>query len=206
MNGHSRFAGPRLRHVPTLFVCLLLFSGGGCSKEKLADIATKVKDKGTDLVKESKKMTDSLVEGPVIPEAETGNVSIQTTPQAIEIDQAIARLYVVGDGRKHSLQITSYPPGADKTGSPAIFIQATTDIETIPLLAGKSIPCNVFLEAQGGVIARNPVGKPVDITFGSVNFETNTVTATLPACMLMQADNQPLSVGGGEILAVVQEG
>ena len=89
-----------------------LFCFSGCSKEKLTDLANTVQSQGENLVKESKKMTDSLVETAKEQLPETGKITIRT-PEPIEIEQAVVKLHVVGDGRKHSLQITSYPSGAE---------------------------------------------------------------------------------------------
>jgi hypothetical protein len=187
----------------TLVICLAI--SPGCSKKKLEDIANQVQAKGKDLVKESKKMTDSLVKEAEAVLPESGNMTIQT-PETIEIDQAVIKMHVVGDGRMNSLQITSYPPGTEYPPAPAVFLQATTAIETVALLAGKSVPCNFFIDRQSGAaIARNEIGQPVSVTFGSMNMQEKTITATIEACRLVGSDNEPLVIGGGKILAVVQE-
>lgn len=186
-----------------LVACVCVLSG--CSKKKMAEIAGQVQTAGEGLVAESKKMTDSLVETAKDQLPETGSMTIQT-PEPLQIDQAIIKLHVIGDGRKHSLQITSYPPGADRTPSPAVFLQGSTDIETVALLAGKSVACNFFIEPKSGAaIARNEIGSPVSVTFGSMNMQDNTITATIDACTLVGSDDKPLAIGGGQILAVVEE-
>ena len=167
-------------------------------------MAEKVQKQGEGLVEESKKMTDSLVETAKEQLPETGSITIQTA-EPVVLDQAVAKIHVVGDGRMNSLQITSYPPGEERVSAPAVFIQATTGIETVALAAGKSIPCNVFLEPKvGAAIARNEIGKPVSVTFGSMNMQEKTITASIAACTLIGSDGESVSVAGGEILAVVE--
>ena len=184
-------------------ICMLMMAG--CSKEKLQDFADTVQKEGESLVIESKKMTDSLVETAKEQLPETGKMTIQT-PEPIQLDRAVVKLHSIGDGRKNSLQITSYDPGAARVSAPAVFIHSTTDVQTVALAAGQSIPCNLFVELKPGTpIARNPIGKPVAVTFGSMNMKEKTITATISPCTLVGSDNQPVSIGGGDILAVVLE-
>ncbi|MCO8124381.1 hypothetical protein NHH03_21760 [Stieleria sp. TO1_6] len=176
----------------------------GCSKEKLTQIANSVQQQGEQFVIESKKMTDSLVETPEEPPAETGKITIGTD-KPLEIDQAVAIMHDVGDGRQNSLQITSYPPDSQHPSAPAVFLHATTDVQTIALLGGQSIQCNLFIEPKSGAaIARNEIGRPVTVTFGSMNMEQQTITASIEPCVLIGSDNQPMNISGGQILAVVQ--
>ncbi|QEF98473.1 hypothetical protein Mal15_25250 [Stieleria maiorica] len=197
----SRWRHRRARWL-ALAICLVALPA--CSKEKLKELADTVQKEGESLVKESKKMTDALVETAEEPLAETGKILLKT-PEPLEIDQAVVKVHVVGDGRKHSLQITSYPPGAERTPAPAVFLHATTDVETVALLAGKSLPCNMFVEPRAGApIARNPIGHPVSVTFESMNMQEKTITATIDACTLIDSNDQPLAIAGGEILAVVE--
>lgn len=168
-------------------------------------MADKVQATGEDLVKESRKITDSLVETAKEQLPETGSMTIQT-PEPLELDQAIVRLHVIGDGRKNSLQITSYSPDAKQPPAPAVFLQGSTEIETVALLAGKSVACNFFIETKSGAaIARNEVGRPVAVTFGSMNMQEQTITATIAACTLVGSDDKPLAIGDSQILAVVEE-
>ncbi|QDV45650.1 hypothetical protein Enr13x_55290 [Stieleria neptunia] len=184
-----------------LLLCLPALSA--CSKDKLKELADTVQKEGTNLVKESKKMTDALVEPAKEELPETGRMVIKTA-EPIEIDQAVVTMHVVGDGRKNSLQITSYPPGAERASAPAVFLHGTTTVETVALLAGKSLSCNLFVEPKAGApIARNEVGRPVSVTFGSMNMQEKTMVATIEPCTLIGSDDQPLEIGGGEILAVV---
>lgn len=198
--------GPRRRGTASSFVCAVaLIALSGCSKEKLKDLADTVQKEGENFVIESKKMTDSLVETAKEQLPETGNITIKTA-EPIEIERAIVKMHVVGDGRKNSLQITSYPLDSQYTPAPALFIQSTTAIETVALLGGKSVPCNLFVEPKSGSpIARNPIGEPVSVTFGSMNMQEKTITATVDACTLVGSDDQPLTIDGIEILAVVAE-
>ncbi|MCA9139640.1 MAG: hypothetical protein KDB00_22860, partial [Planctomycetales bacterium] len=184
------------------FFCLISISG--CSKEKLSDIANKVQTQGESLVKESKKMTDALVETAKEPLNASGHMTIKSA-EPIEINKAVVKMHVIGDGRKNSLQITSYSPGVAHTSVPAVFIHSTTSIESVALLAGKSVPCNVFIEPKSGApIARNEVGRPVAVTFGSMNMQDKTITATIEPCTLIGSDDQPLKIDGGDIVAFVE--
>ncbi|MDV6034327.1 MAG: hypothetical protein F9B45_30380 [Phycisphaera sp. RhM] len=207
--GSTRVANPIVscgpaRRVPLLLLLLCVPALSGCSKEKLKDLADTVQTEGKNLVKESKKMTDALVETAKEELPETGRMVIQTA-EPIEIDQAVVTMHVVGDGRENSLQITSYPPGAERTSAPAVFLHCTTTVETVALLAGKSLPCNLFIEPKpGAAIARNEIGRPVSVTFGSMNMQEKTMAATIEPCTLIGSDDQPLQIAGGEILAVVE--
>lgn len=196
---------PRVRSRGPTILLVLAIVLSGCSKEDLNDIANQVQTQGENLVKESKKMTDSLVETAKEQLPESGNMLIKLD-QPLQLDQAVIKLHVVGDGRKNSMQITSYTPGEQYLSAPAVFIHATTSIETVALLGGKSIPCNLYVEpGAGSAIARNKVGSPVSLTFGSMNMQEKTITATIEACTLIGSDDQPVAVAGGDILAVVQE-
>ncbi len=149
-------------------------------------------------------MTDALVEPAEEPLPETGKLLIKMD-EPLEIDHAVVKMHVVGDGRKNSLQITSYPPGVEHTPAPAVFLHATTEVETVALLAGKSLPCNLFVEPRAGApIARSEIGHPVSVTFGSMNMQEKTITATIDTCTLIDSNDQPLALAGGEILAVVE--
>lgn len=205
----------RRRRDPLIAVLLGLLLLGGCSKEDLenaansakqaaSDVAEKGLAEGKKIVSKSKEVTDSLVEKAeeVLPAA--GKIKLATEPTPIETDRGVIVMYTVGDGRKNSVQITSYEPGAASVGSTAVFIHATTDIETVALLGGKTIPCNVFVESAG-VVSRNVFGRPIDISFDTINAEENTISATMPACMLLGSNNKPLSIAGGEIVAVITE-
>lgn len=189
-----------------LTVASILWMGcvSGCSKEKLNELADTVKEQGGNLVKESKKMTDSLVEPAEEPLPETGKMTINMA-DSIEINQAIVQMHVVGDGRKNSLQITSYPPGQPRVPSPAVFLQATTEVETAALLAGKSIACTMFFDAGGNLpIAKTAPDHPIIVTFGSMNMQEKTIPATIDACSLQAADGTSVDLLGGEILAIVE--
>lgn len=188
----------------TIGVLLLTSLSTGCSKKKLDELADKVQKQSENLVNESKKMTDSLVETAKEQLPETGKMTIKTS-EPVEFDQAVVTMHVVGDGRMNSLQITTYPVGSEYASSPACFLHATTEIETVALLAGKSVACNLFLEANSNSpIARTPVGKPVSVTFGSMNMQEKTITATIDSCSLIGSDDKPVAVAGGEVLAVVE--
>lgn len=190
----------------SILLGLSVFCCSGCSKEKLNDLANQVQTQGESLVKESKKLSDSLVETAKEQLPESGHMTIMTS-EPIKIDQAVIKMHVVGDGRKNSLQITSYQPAMANTAAPAVLIHSTTAIETVALLAGKSLPCNVFVEPKSdAAIARNEIGRPVAVTFGSMNMQEKTITATMEACTLMGSDGQPLQIDGADILAVVVEG
>ncbi|MEL6109575.1 MAG: hypothetical protein AAFU85_26495 [Planctomycetota bacterium] len=212
----GRFVGfARCARASLFSVLLGLLLLAGCSKEDLekaansakqaaSDVAAKGLAEGEKIVAKSKEVTDTLVEKAeeVLPAA--GKIKLATEPTPIETDRGIIVMYSVGDGRKNSMQITSYEPKAASIDSTAVFIHATTDIETVALLGGKTIPCNVFVESAG-VVSRNVFGKPVEITFGMINVEENTISATMPACMLLGSNNKPLSLAGGEIVAVITE-
>ena len=93
-------SAPNRAFAASVIVALSLSVLPSCSKEKLTDIANQVQTKGKDLVKESKKMTDSLVKEAEEALPETGNMTIQT-PETIQIDQAVIKMHVIGDGRKN---------------------------------------------------------------------------------------------------------
>ena len=186
--------------VAFLAVCCI----SGCSKEEMKGMAEKVQQKGEQFVVESKKVTDSMVRGPAEILGPTGNISIATkTP--IDVDYALAKMHSVEEGRANSFQISSYDPESGKVTLPAVFLYATTEVETVALLAGKSLPCNLFVErGSDSSIARTPVGSPVIITFGSMNMQEKTITATIAPCKLLGSDGNPVDVAGGQILAVVE--
>ena len=208
---------PRQRQVSgiaALLFCLCVPVLGGCSKEDLekaassakqaaSDVASKGMEQGEKFVAKSKEVTDSIVEKAEEALPPSGSIKIQTA-KPIELNEGVIVLYSVGDGRKNSMQITSYDPGKPAIGETAVFIHATTDIETVALLGGKTVPCNVYVES-GGVVARNLIGQPVQISFATINVEKNTINATLPACKLLGSDNKPLDIAGGQIEAVIGE-
>ncbi|MEO1526131.1 MAG: hypothetical protein AAFX06_11895 [Planctomycetota bacterium] len=176
----------------------------GCSKEDLENAANSAKQAASDVAAKSKQVTDSLVEKAEEALPSAGKITLQTATEPIETDRGVIVLYRVGDGRKNSMQITSYKPGASSIGTTAVFIHATTEIDTVALLGGKTIPCNVYVES-GGVVARNVIGQPVDVSFATINVQENTISATMPPCTLLGSDNKPVSISGGNIVAVVTE-
>lgn len=180
-----------------------LLLSSGCSKEKLNDLANSVKEQSNSLVEEGKKLTGDLADAAAEQLPETGKISLRTaTP--IETSAAVLVIHVVGDGREASVQITSYEPSVDRLKSPSVFIEASSDIESASQLAGQSLSCVVFVEPSvGATISRTPLGKPATITFGSMNPQAGTISATLTPFELIGTDDTALSVAGGEVLALV---
>lgn len=197
-----RLKTPMSPHVAPFCLGLLIAFGSllGCSKEDLKGINDTLNEQKDKLVKASKELAEEGKE--LLPE--TGKIVLGSSP-AIETSVGIATIYVVGDGRKNSMQITSYEPGADSTGYPAVFIHATTEIETIALLAGKVIDCNVYVAADSsGTVARNEIGSPIPVAFGSMNMQEKTISASIERCRLVTSDGKPFSIASGQILAVVR--
>lgn len=176
----------------------------GCSKEDIEGLGDTLKEQTDKIVQQGKDAAGKIAQEGEALLPESGKISLQSAPP-VETSKAIAEMHVVGDGRKNSIQICSYEPGAQTTGSPSVFIHATTSIQSVALLAGQTVPCNVYVEmSPNSPIARNQIGSPVPIVFGSMNMSEKTITATIGQCTLVDTDGKPFSVGGGEILAVVR--
>jgi hypothetical protein len=59
--------------------------------------------------------------------------------------------------------------------------------------------------ASGPIVMTKPEDS-VPLTFGSLSVEDNTLSASLGAAELISADNSPISMRGGDLVAVVGEG
>lgn len=186
-----------------LWAFLLAGVSVGCSKEEIIELADQVQEKGEGFVVESKKVTDSLVRGPEEEEIPTGRMTI-ATPDPIEVDFALVKMHVVGDGRDQSLQITSYDPTSEAMARPAVLLHASTNVETVALLAGKPLKCNLFIQTElNSAIARTPVNEPVTVNFGAMNMQERSITATIDPCVLVGSDGETIDVSGGEIFGIV---
>ena len=145
----------------------------GCSKKELEEAANAVTEKASSVAESVKTQGGQLAEnateaatsgGSVVDKlktatslGETGKIVLRST-EPIEVPRAAIVLHSVGDGRKNSLQITSYLPGAESTGSPSVFLHANTEIKSLAELEGKTMACNLFVE-RGKIVARKLRGQ-----------------------------------------------
>ncbi|MCC9601093.1 hypothetical protein LOC67_11095 [Stieleria sp. JC731] len=184
-----------------VFTLMIGFSAG-CSKEKLSELTNTVAEKGESLVRESKKMTDSLVnEAPAVI-GPTGNAQLNFS-EPLKFSEASIRLHTVGDGRENSLQLVTYDPSKATVPSPAMFFETATSIETVPLMGGQTIKGTLYVDRGRNLpLLRTSIDHPAEIQFASMNFADNTIEGTISNCVLVQPDGETVEIEGGVFTAI----
>ena len=188
-------------HSVVAFALLLTLSvSNGCSKED-------VKQALDDATAQTKRLTESAVEAVEERLPETGKIQLKTNPPTEPIKRADVELIAIGDGRPNVVQILTYDPSTSARSFPAVLLHGTTDASTVSSLAGTTIQCDMYLStASSAPIAMTKPGQSVAVTFGPLIPEDNAISATLGMASLIGTDDQPITILGGEILAVTREG
>ncbi len=183
-----------------LALLLMVSVLNGCSKED-------VKKALNDATEKTKRLTESAVDAVEERLPENGNIQLKTNPPTEPIKQADVELISIGDGRPNVVQIMTYDPSTSSRSYPAVLLHGTTDASTVSSLAGKTIQCDMYLSsASSAPISMTKPGKSVAVTFGPLIPEDNAISATLGMASLIGSDDQPITILGGEILAVTREG
>ncbi|PNY36427.1 hypothetical protein C2E31_13430 [Rhodopirellula baltica] len=205
-----------MKHAPLVFngngcsltlitlVCLITTAiGQGCSKKDLSEIADSISEKGESFVKESRKLTDSLVNEPEQPPTPTGELELQfDTP--VRFEAANVQVFCVGYGRPNSLQLLTYDASADRLPDSGLLIEAATEIETVALLVGKTLACNLFVATgYNRPVLSTSIETPVEVRFDAMNFSAGTVTGTILPCSLKRPDGEMVELSGGTFTAIM---
>ena len=194
-NRRSAIAIASVHLLPTL--AIMAIASGGCSKAEITQAIEDAKVK-------TQEITDTTVEAVKERLPERGSIKLRSTP-AIETGQADVELISIGDGRPSVVRIISYDPDASSPSYPAVLLQGTTAATSASALAGQTVDCDMYVQStSGATVAMTRPGKSVAVTFGSLNVEDNALSASLGITDLLMSDDQSLSVGGGEIVAVVR--
>ncbi len=184
----------------------------GCSKEKLDELASNVKKKSAELAssteaiaEKAKAASQSAVQTVKENLPSSGSMALQITPP-LETSSAEIEIISVDDGRLNVVQILSYNP-QNSPSYPRVLLHGTTTELSADTLVGKSLSMDLFIQttASGPMIA-STLEAPVVIQFSRFNTDKNTLEGTLNNATLVQPDNQPVSLSGGTITALVTKG
>jgi len=182
--------------VVALLVSLAVLAG--CSKEEM-------KQALDDATAKTKSLTESAVEAVEERLPETGSLQLDMEATGGPIKGVDLELISIGDGRPNVIQILTYDPQSNSRTDPTVMLHGTTDAGTASSLAGKTVQCDMYFRASSTApIAMTKPGQSVDVTFESMLPEDNAVKATLGSASLIGSDDKPVTIRGGEIVAVVR--
>ncbi len=178
----------------------------GCSKDEIKQMATNIQERSQDLAVSAQEYTQAAVQ--VVEEQlpSTGSVSLRSSPP-VEIDSATVEVIVIGDGRPNIVQIKTYDDENGPSSYPSLLVHGPTSVEDVSQLAGQAVSCDLYIQATGaGPITMTPPGDAVQVTFGVLDKESNTLKASIGSTRLISSDNKSSMLNGGNVVAKVQGG
>lgn len=189
-----------IHRVLTLLLFVILLVPGGCSKEEIKEKLKQAQEK-------VEAVADSTVKAVEDKLPETGSITLEMSKPVEELKRADVELIVIGDGRPNVVQILTYDPASSSRVYPCLLLHGTTRATSLAGLASESVDCDMYFQASssGPVVMTKP-GASVPVTFGALSVEDNTLSASLGAAELVSADNSPINIRGGNLVAVVREG
>jgi hypothetical protein len=189
-----------IQRVLTLLLFVILLVPAGCSKEEIKEKLKQAQEK-VEAVAES---TVQAVEDKL---PETGSITLEMSKPVEELKRADFELIVIGDGRPNVVQILTYDPASSTRSYPCLLLHGTTRATSAAGLSSETVACDMYFQASPSApIVMTKPGGSVPVTFGSLSVEENTFSASLGAAELVSADNSPISIRGGDLVAVVREG
>lgn len=211
MKAMSMFSHPMLRErhrsnlrsiqrLLTLLLFFILLMPGGCSKEELKEKLKQAQEKVESVAESTVKAVEDKL-------PETGSITLEMSPSVEEMKRADFELITIGDGRPNVIQILTYDPASSTRTYPCVLLHGTTKATSAAGLSSETVACDMYLQASAiSPIVMTKPGGSVAVTFGSLNVDEDTLTATLGAADLVSADNSPINISGGQLVAVVREG
>lgn len=194
---------PFLQSMPLVLAFLLvanLLVVVGCSKEEIKEKLKQAQEKVESVAESTAKAVEDKL-------PETGSITLDMSQPVETANRANLELIVIGDGRPNVVQVLTYDPAKSSRSFPAVLLHGTTMATTAGSLANQTIDCDMYVQATpGGPTVMTKPGGSVAVTFGQLNVEENTLTARLGAADLISADNSPINIRSGELVAVVREG
>ena len=192
-----RCFGVQFQPIAWLAVILVVLPLG-CSKEELKtaynSAAAKTQELAAPVVE---KIEDKL--------PESGNATLEMTP-AVEMKQAEVAVIPLGDGQ-NVVQIVTYETGKSTRTYPCMMLHGQTSASSASTLSGQSVECDMYFQnSSSSPIAMTKPGSSVVVTFGQLDAENDTVTASLGMTRLIGSDGKDVLVSGGNVLAVVGGG
>ena len=206
----ARLAQPGLlsASLPAIILASALICTSGCSKaKKMASAAAAAAATTTqELAESTTQLATQAVEAVEEQLPETGQATLQVRPP-VEISTANIQIIEIGDGRKNVVQIASYDASASPKSYPTFLIQGQTEAADPASLAGKTIPCELYVQqSSSSPIAMTSPSKPAQVTFRAFDPEKKTIAASISRVPLIASDNNTVSLSGGSIVAVVAAG
>ncbi len=184
--------------IVLLLACALVCFLSGCSKEKIQAALEEAKT-------QTRSLTKSTVEAIEEKLPETGSLTLETSPPTSPVERLDLDLITIGDGRPNVVQIVSYDVRTPGRSFPVVMLHGTTTASTASSLAGETIACDLYLQSSANTpIAMTRPGESVSVTFDTFNQEDNTINATLGSVHLLSSDDQTISIGGGQMVAVIR--
>ncbi|SMP55952.1 hypothetical protein SAMN06265222_10561 [Neorhodopirellula lusitana] len=204
------FPFPILR-VGSSIALLIAIAISGCSKESLKDAYDSAKSQTQDLASSTQELASSAKESvsTAVKAVEAklpskGSMVLQSDFSIPDPQRASVELIVIGDGRPNVVQICSYDPTSDQLIYPAVLLHGPTDLTSIGELSGTSVACDLYMQAESSsVIAMTKPGGHVDVMFGPLNAEDQTLTATIQPGEVTGSDQKTYQVQGGQVIAAV---
>ncbi len=188
-----------------MILALSLALSTGCSKEKMNELAANVKETTSEITSTAESITtqaQSVIQTAKEQIPSTGSLTLEMTPP-IKTNDAKIELISVGDGRPNVIQVLTYAPEST-TAYPRALLHGTTTAASVAMLAGQQIKCDLFIQTS----ASDPMiasisGSPVAVDFSTYDLQAGTIKASISSSNLIRADNQPVSLSGGDLTAVV---
>jgi hypothetical protein len=206
MFNHHKLRKPHRSYLRSIqrVLALLLFGillvPAGCSKEEIKEKLKQAQEKVEAVAESTAKAVEDRL-------PETGSITLELSQPTEQLKRADFELIVIGDGRPNVVQILTYDPGSSSRDYPCVLLHGTTKATSAAGLSSETVACDMYFQASasGPVVMTKP-GASVLVTFGSLSVEENTLSASLGAAELDSSDNSPISIRGGDLVAVVREG
>jgi len=177
-----------------LFCSLLPCGFTACSKEKMDEMVSSVKQQAQTVTEQAKAIAASPALAEIVPA--TGRSEVQL-PTPLSTNAAYFRLYSFEDGRPGVVQFTSYDPEKGPNAYPALLVRANTVATSVSAVAGQTLMGRVFLQAaSGSPVLMTPEGALVDVDIAPLNPEIKTINASIGSVTLYDAKGQASTASG----------
>ncbi|WP_146456002.1 hypothetical protein [Rubripirellula tenax] len=137
----------------------------------------------------------------------SGEITLRGATPIDPTSTATLELLPIGDGRPGFVQIASYDPTDSSKAYPAILLHGATTASSVSSLAGTTVACDVYLQVSSTTpIAMTAPGKLANVSFTALDPTDQTIKANIEAIELVGSDGKPVSISGGELVAVAKGG
>lgn len=202
----------RRRPIAIALVAISLSQLVGCGEGNVSDQISKGLEsakesvaKGVEQAKEAtQQLSDSAKQATSTAKEVAGlagKISLTSNPPIATTGAYATFIPATGD-RNGAIQFQSYQPNQAET-YPSVYIRSLVSVKSLNELAGQTIPCEIFVQAQAdGPVWRQTVGDSAQLKVLSI--DGKIVKAELSAASAHETATEQAISFGGQIEAVIQ--